>query len=142
MVEAQQGPRVGALLADRFRVLEVIGRGGMGIVIRAFDTFAKTEVAVKHVRPDLAEDPDYADRLLREAYEQAREYMMRGGALPVEPAGVLGQAGASTPVPASPEAVRRAECEVAAMFGQRTAEPGNDDELPAQGKMAAAGLDR
>ena len=67
MVEAQPGPRVGALLADRFRVLEVIGRGGMGIVVRAFDTFTKTEVAVKHVRPDLAEDPDYADRLLREA---------------------------------------------------------------------------
>src|SRR5579883_359658 len=62
-----QGPRVGVLLAERFRVLEVIGRGGMGIVVRAFDKVTSTEVAVKHVRPDLAVDPDYADRLLREA---------------------------------------------------------------------------
>jgi serine/threonine protein kinase len=67
MTEGQQGPRVGALLAERFQVLEVIGRGGMGIVVRAIDQLTGSEVAVKHVRPDLAEDPDYADRLLREA---------------------------------------------------------------------------
>ncbi|MDW8282376.1 MAG: protein kinase [Myxococcales bacterium] len=58
---------MGSLLADRFLVREVIGHGGMGIVVRALDTFTKTEVAVKHVRPDLAADPDYTDRLVREA---------------------------------------------------------------------------
>ncbi len=67
MTDGQQGPRVGTLLADRFQVLEVIGKGGMGIVVRAFDQLTSSEVAVKHVRPDLAEDPDYAERLLREA---------------------------------------------------------------------------
>lgn len=34
---------------------------------------------------------DHADRLLREAYDLAREHVMRGGELPDAPAGVLGQ---------------------------------------------------
>lgn len=85
---------------------------------------------------------DKSDRLLREAYDQAREYVMRGGMLPEEPVAVLGQAAASPPVPASPEALRRAEREMAEIFGSGSAESGNDDHPPATGKMAAAGLDR
>lgn len=85
---------------------------------------------------------DKSDRLLREAYDQAREYVMRGGKLPEEPVAVLGQAAVATPVPASPEALRRAEREIAEIFGKGSAEPGNDDHPPATGKMAAAGLDR
>ncbi|HFT7412086.1 TPA: hypothetical protein ACOD9X_004575 [Stenotrophomonas maltophilia] len=85
---------------------------------------------------------DKSDRLLREAYDQAREYVMRGGSLPEEPVAVIGQAAVATPVPASPEALRRAEREIAEIFGKGSAEPGNDDHLPATGKMAAAGLDR
>lgn len=79
---------------------------------------------------------------LCEAYDQAREYVMRGGRLPEEPVAVLGQAAASPPVPASPEAPRRAERKIAEIFGKGSAEPGNDDHPPATGKMAAAGLDR
>lgn len=82
-----------------------------------------------------------ADRLLQDAYELAREFVMRGGALPAEPAGVLDHPTRNAaPKPASPEAVRQAEQAIAEMFGRHTVPAENDDERP-RGKMAAAGLD-
>lgn len=48
----------------RYRVEELLGRGGMGEVYRAFDTVLRRDVALKVLRADL---PDAAARLLREA---------------------------------------------------------------------------
>ena len=54
------------LVMDRFRLLERIGSGGMGVVYRAFDERLQRPVAVKEI---LAPEPD---RVLREAQAAAR----------------------------------------------------------------------
>jgi len=51
----------GALLAERFTILEKAGDGGMGIVYKAFDTSLDQEVALKLIRADLAGDEDFVD---------------------------------------------------------------------------------
>jgi serine/threonine protein kinase len=50
-----------------FRVLEVLGKGGMGIVFRAEDTHLRREVALKTMRPSIAARPSERARFLREA---------------------------------------------------------------------------
>jgi serine/threonine-protein kinase len=56
----------GTLLAGRYQVEAVIGRGGSGIVLRAFDRVAQVPVAVKILKPDLASDPRWIERFSRE----------------------------------------------------------------------------
>jgi eukaryotic-like serine/threonine-protein kinase len=50
-----------------FRVIEFLGAGGMGVVYRAKDTRIQRLVALKLMRPHLAQDPDARARFLREA---------------------------------------------------------------------------
>jgi hypothetical protein len=50
-----------------FRVLGVLGRGGMGLVLRAEDVQLCRQVALKIIRPERAADPSHRDRFLREA---------------------------------------------------------------------------
>jgi serine/threonine protein kinase len=56
----------GSLLAGRYQIEDVIGRGGSGIVLRAFDRVAQVAVAVKILKPDLAADPRWIERFSRE----------------------------------------------------------------------------
>ena len=56
----------GALLAERFTILEKAGDGGMGIVYKAFDTSLDQEVALKLIRADLAGDEEFVDRFKQE----------------------------------------------------------------------------
>jgi eukaryotic-like serine/threonine-protein kinase len=56
----------GELVMERFRLLERIGAGGMGVVYRAFDERLQRDVAVKAIAAD---DPE---RILREAQAAAR----------------------------------------------------------------------
>lgn len=55
----------------RFPIQEVLGRGGMGEVYKAFDPTLQRTVAVKTVRPDIGR-PEYLERMMREAQACAR----------------------------------------------------------------------
>ena len=51
----------------RYEIIEVVGHGGMGAVLRAFDTKLSRVVAVKVMAPELAANPTAVKRFLREA---------------------------------------------------------------------------
>jgi serine/threonine protein kinase len=57
----------GGQTLSHFRVLGELGQGGMGVVYRALDQDLHREVALKLLPGDLAEDPEFRSRLLREA---------------------------------------------------------------------------
>jgi two-component system LytT family response regulator len=52
---------------SHYRVLEEIGRGGIGVVYRALDTTLDREVALKILGPSVARDPEQERRLKQEA---------------------------------------------------------------------------
>jgi WD40 repeat protein len=52
---------------SHYHVMEVIGRGGMGVVLKAFDEVLHRVVAVKVMAPQLAANPAARKRFLREA---------------------------------------------------------------------------
>lgn len=51
----------------RYRLVELLGRGGMGEVWRAFDTATERVVAIKLLPPHLANDDAFIERFRREA---------------------------------------------------------------------------
>jgi hypothetical protein len=57
-----------------------------------------------------------ADRMLREAYEQARDFVMRGGVLPEVPVALIEAQQPAAPQPASPDVAHAALEEISSMF--------------------------
>jgi tetratricopeptide (TPR) repeat protein/predicted Ser/Thr protein kinase len=57
----------GALDSGRYRLVRLLGRGGLGEVYLAHDKSLERDVAIKFVAPDKLADPDARGRLLREA---------------------------------------------------------------------------
>ncbi len=55
------------ILANRYRLTEQIGMGGMAIVYRAVDLRTGHNVAVKVLRPEFNEDREFIGRFQREA---------------------------------------------------------------------------
>ena len=58
---------LGTLIAGRYRLDAVIGRGGMSTVYRAFDTVLERPVAIKLMHREIATDSDQLERFRREA---------------------------------------------------------------------------
>ncbi|MGY1424943.1 protein kinase domain-containing protein [Lysobacter sp. A289] len=61
-VYAQLNLAPGIVLADRFRLESILGIGGMGVVYRATDLTLDVPVALKLLRPELAQRADAFDR--------------------------------------------------------------------------------
>ena len=55
------------ILANRYRLIDQIGMGGMAIVYRAVDLRTGHNVAVKVLRPEYNEDREFIGRFQREA---------------------------------------------------------------------------
>jgi serine/threonine kinase PknH len=56
----------------RYRLIALIGEGGMGKVYKAHDTLMGRDVAIKVLPPEMATEPGYAERFRREASTAAR----------------------------------------------------------------------
>ena len=56
----------GEFFDNRFRIIEEVGRGGMGRVYKAEDTALKITVALKLILPELSSDPSFIERFKRE----------------------------------------------------------------------------
>ncbi len=68
------GSSPGGILGERYQIREVLGRGGMGEVYRAFDLKLRVDVALKAVRPELSSS-EKARELLRQEVRSAREVL-------------------------------------------------------------------
>ena len=55
--------RIGQVLAEKYALRRVIGRGGMGVVYAAIHQWTSREVAVKTIRAQLAESGELSVNL-------------------------------------------------------------------------------
>ncbi len=62
---------LGDVLGSRYRLVELLGQGGMATIYRATDAQLGREVAVKVLRPELGRDPDFVARFRQEAQSAA-----------------------------------------------------------------------
>jgi tRNA A-37 threonylcarbamoyl transferase component Bud32 len=63
--------RPGTELADKYKIEDIVGRGGMGIVYRAEDTKLKRRVALKFLPSELIQDKEAKERFILEAQTAA-----------------------------------------------------------------------
>ncbi len=70
MAESDLEP--GTILADKYRIERVLGRGGMGVVAAAYHIQLEQRVAIKLMLPEAMTSPDAVSRFVREARAAAR----------------------------------------------------------------------
>jgi len=61
-----QALAISSVIGGRYRIEALIGRGGMGEVYRAHDELVGEKVALKTLRSELSQDPDFLRRFRRE----------------------------------------------------------------------------
>jgi|RhiMethySRZTD1v2_1073278.scaffolds.fasta_scaffold606494_2 serine/threonine-protein kinase len=66
--QSQQRDRRGEVVGGRYRLVELIDRGGQGAVYRGLDQRMGDEVAVKVLSPPTRSDQAWRDRMLREVH--------------------------------------------------------------------------
>jgi serine/threonine-protein kinase len=59
--------QAGQILAGKFRIERVLGRGGMGIVVAATHLQLEERVALKFLLPEALANPEAVERFAREA---------------------------------------------------------------------------
>ncbi|HZM18710.1 MAG TPA: protein kinase [Gaiellaceae bacterium] len=57
----------GEVIAGRYELLELVGKGGMSSVYKAHDRLLDRQIAVKILHPHFTEDEEYVERFRREA---------------------------------------------------------------------------
>ena len=62
---------LGTVLGGRYRLVELLGQGGMATIYRARDSQLERDVAVKVLRPEYGNDPDFFARFRQEAQSAA-----------------------------------------------------------------------
>src|SRR4029077_21231758 len=65
--EGQVLAEIGSVLGGRYRLIELLGQGGMATIYRASDSQLGRDVAVKVLRPEYGRDPDFVARFRMEA---------------------------------------------------------------------------
>ncbi len=55
-----------------YKIIQILGRGGMGIVYRAYDNNLERYVAIKFLKSEIFDNPNIRERFKREAKNQAK----------------------------------------------------------------------
>jgi len=70
--EQRQKTNPGDILAEKYRVERVLGQGGMGVVVLAEHIELRERVAIKFLLDEASDNPELAERFLREARAAVR----------------------------------------------------------------------
>ena len=65
-VRPKQDLTTGSTFANRYQIIEELGRGGMGKVYKAFDKEVNAKIALKLIKPEIAADKDTIERFRNE----------------------------------------------------------------------------
>src|SRR5262245_22039145 len=68
----ESAAQIGRIIQERYRLIELIGKGGMGAVYRGEHILMKKPVAIKLLRPELGRSEEVAKRFEREAQSASR----------------------------------------------------------------------